>query len=233
MSNFLNTLDTKDIIQRQVEVPKKEQINNVPFQEFLKNSIENEGFETIKSSFYSSKFSLEQIPTQQKIDLDQENSIVYYQIPYTLRSNGVIPNTFTIEYASGDELVDDGNGNLVNENEEIIGNIFYNSGVIIVKGSGSFDSTTPYNSIKDDNSIIFYDRNTFFLKEQYFVKIPEGKFSNTSNTTFKNSESEYPFFTKIVLLNDENEPILVATINKPIPTDQSSLVVIDVTNPIY
>ena len=231
MSKYLKQLQTEDVIEQIITVPKREWIESVPFVQYFDVFGDDEGFKTIQNAIYSSNSILSILPYQEKIDL--EDNFLYYQIPFENRSNGVIPNTFTIEYASGDELVDDGRGNLVNEEDEIVGNIFYNSGIIVVKGNGTFENETPYSDLINEDSIIHYDRETYFVKQNFFIKINPNDYNNSSNPSFFESESESPYFTKVILTNDLGEVILVASLNKPLPTNQDVLVVVDTTIPIY
>jgi hypothetical protein len=231
MSSFLKTLPTEDIIEQIIEVPKREWIQNVPFEHFFNTFGSDEGFKTIENAFYSKNSLIPTVSYQKKIDL--EDSFLYYQIPFKNRSDGVLPNTFVIEYASGDEIIDDGNGNLINIDEEIVGNIFYNSGIVVVKGDGQFENGVLYSQLEDSDSIMYFDKKTFFLKQKFFIKINPSDYNSSSNPSFFGSNVESPLMTRVILTNDQDEVILAGTLNKPIPTDQETLVVIDATIPIY
>ena len=85
-----------------------------------------------------------------------------WQLPTNIIGEGIKPGSLVVSHSGGPgfRLVDDGNGNVLNENGFVRGNIFYSSGIIVT--SGAFVDLF-YAEMQDENgSAVAGTRNIYF-----------------------------------------------------------------------
>lgn len=197
--------------------------------DFTAYAVSDPFYNSLKNLFYNDDLSpIEYVPDQ---ELQTLNDFVYFQIPYEQRGDSVVPNKFTITNGT-DSITDDGNGNLVDANdgtETIIGNIFYETGVIVITSDNNFtNSGTPIKTDIAGNSVtINYQRKAFFIHNKYYIDIDQDEYTYSTNETFKDSDAPHPFLTSVSLFNNKNQLIAVARLSKPISTETDIFLILD------
>ena len=219
MRTFSEENKTREI----VSTGRSETFNTIDFKEYTASDA---FYRSIEELFYTGS-AVEYIPEQVR---NQSASYTHYQIPYNKRSGGLYANTFVLESGSL-KLVDDGNGNLTDANDPLephVGNIFYNSGNIMITSEGTFhNSSTKYKEIKNLNVTLSYKRETFFVHNKYFIDVNADDYTFSMNPTFRDSKAPHPFLTTIYLYNEKNEKIAVAKLSKPVSTENDVFIILD------
>lgn len=197
-----------------LSLKRDETITNVPFDEYSHTTA---SYYMVSSSFYGA-FPLETVQNQTLVL--NTSSIIVYQPPLNMRGDSIVPSTIEIT-TDNFNLIDDGNGNLFDDfNLTFVGNVFYNTGLFVI-------SNLDYNELLNGNSTIFYKRFANFIENKYIVDIEEKKYTFSINPTFKDSDAQNPFLTKILLYNSLNEVIAVGTLNRPVELDTNITIILD------
>lgn len=185
---------------------------------------------SIKHLYYTSGSFQEYNARRNYVDSDKlkyvsrslDDRIRVINIPRKKIGDQIKPKSVVIiEASSSKTIIDDGNYNLYisgSSPREIIGNVFYDTGHIII-------SSESYSSSLDNFDLSF--QSTIQIKEYEVVcTILEGEFNYTSNPTavsgntsfYKNefvSSSLKPLITTIGLYNSDNELLMVGKLGKP------------------
>lgn len=178
----------------------------------------------LQSSTTQSRF----FPTGSNADI----SVI--SIPVTLFGENIVPTTFELTYTSSlsemFNIVDDGEGNLINENQ-IVGQIFYSHGnIIFTSGSLSTLGTDVESNL--DNLKVNFSSSLTLYENQYKCVITENEFLFSQNPTLLSGslDDQYydfvtgsiftPYITTVGLYNDINELLLVGKLSSPIPISQ-------------
>jgi hypothetical protein len=173
------------------------------------------------------------IPYQRYFPVGTDKAIKVTSIPKTEFGESIVPGT--VVYGT---FIDDKSGNLRSSgNEDVLGNIFYDQGIIVTYGTnGSGNSPTVDGSITYSGSYTVY--NT-----QYKCTAGPNEFNYSMNPTLlSNSNTEYdtsivdspdfmPYVTTIGLYNDDQELMMVAKLAHPLQlnpyTDTSFVIRLD------
>lgn len=186
---------------------------------------------------YFSGSPQEYIPLQKLNTFDPSGSVVFHQIPLRRRGYGITPRTFVMTVDSSNQtLVDDGNGNLLQEGTTThVGNIFYNSGNVFIYNTGSFSGGgIPFLDIADPSYVkdIRFVREMKFVEERVYLSVDSSQYTFSTNPSFIYSDAPHPFITKIVLYNDNNEAIMVGHLSRPVEVDNDISIVLDMLETI-
>jgi hypothetical protein len=214
--------------------PKKIFYNDVPFVEYTYG--QDLEFNDIYVAYFSGS-ATEYIPNQNFDGFDPTGSVVFHQIPLRYRGYGITPNTFSMTVGSSAQaLVDDGYGNLLESGTtNRVGNLFYNSGNIFIYNTGSFSNGGDDFMDIDENSLtknIRFTREMKFVEKRVYLTIDSAKYTFSTNPSFVTSDAQYPFITKIILYNDNNEAVMVANLSRPVYLDNDISVVLDLLETI-
>jgi len=171
--------------------------------------------------FVKNKTKLESISNQV---VEESDNYYYYQIPFENRGYGIIPTkvVITTDVTDYENIFDDGHGNLqviIDENKIKVGNIFYNSGVILLYHNDLIENITSVD--------IIFKRKVEFLKREYYVNVNRNEFPTSANDTFLDSDAPYPYITNIILFNEYGEAIKKASLSKPIKTEEDMLLILE------
>jgi len=188
---------------------------------------------SIKHLYYTSGSRQEYNARRNYVDSDKlkyvsrslDDRIRVINIPYKKIGDQIKPTSVVIiENSSSKTIVDDGNYNLYisgSSPREIIGNVFYDTGHIII-------SSQSYSSSLDNFDLSF--QSTIKIKEYEVVcTVLEGEYNYTSNPTATMtgsgnygfymtpfvSSSLKPLITTIGLYNSDNELLMVGKLGRP------------------
>lgn len=157
-----------------------------------------------------------------------EYDFMYVRVPSTLDGDTIKKNTFKMSYLDSNEIVDDGYGNLKLENE-VVGNIFYEDGVIFIDNFKYFFGTKlPLSFLYDGSSYvdIEYQSSVHLQKETIQLFLNRSIYNFSTNPTY--SDENVPlFFTGVGLYNEKDELIMMSKISKPIEFDDDILLVLE------
>jgi len=112
-----------------------------------------------------------------------------WQLPTNIIGEGIKPGSLVVSHSGGQgfRLVDDGNGNVLNGNGILRGNIFYSSGIIVTSGPLV---DLLYAEMQDENgSVAGGTRNIYFkstlsmTEHEYYCTIQDGEFNQSVNPT--------------------------------------------------
>ena len=136
-----------------------------------------------------------------------------------------------------DELINDGysvtlqdveniqaNFEYIKNQEDIVGNIFYNSGNIFLYKYVFGDVFNDFNANILD---IEYLRKVEFLRESFYANLISNETTFSMNNTFMDSDAPIPYVTNIILFNDDNDAIMRARLSKPIKCKRDILFLIE------
>jgi len=135
-----------------------------------------------------------------------------YNIPTKNFGESIVPGTFSATF--GVAITDDSNGNLVNSSNAILGNIFYDQGIAIAPGAGSF------------TSVSFSGSYTIY-QSQYKCTTGPDEFNLSMNPSLGETATDYnlsivdspefmPFVTTIGLYNENQDLLAVAKLSNPV-----------------
>jgi hypothetical protein len=215
--------------------PKRILVGDVEFQKYFSSE---SMFRYVYTSFYSGS-ALEYIPEQNLDEFDVTGSFVYYQVPLNKRGYDIKRNTFSITVNNNYYIDDDGFGNLYERGTtKFVGNVFYNIGIVNILNTGSFENS----SINfQDLDVSIYEKNiTFvrdmkFIEERIHVSIDSDAYTYSTNPTFQFTgfrDAPFPYLTKIILYNDDNEIIAVASLSRPVELSTDVFLVLDMLETI-
>ena len=145
-------------------------------------------------------------------------------------------------------IKDDGRGNLFSTNAEhsqsnlspsssdnYVGNIFYNTGVVVLSETGSWSGSVNYTDISTQNySVKFQSTHTLYIQE-YDITVRGSDLNGSNNPTAKSGSTnpsistDYgqldsqltssgwsPYITTVGLYNDDNDLLVAGRISQPI-----------------
>ena len=142
-------------------------------------------------------------------------------IPKQVYGEFIKPNSFKLITDNSTEYIDDGNGKIVNgSSEEVVGDIIYTHGIIVLRNDITVDSLEFKNSLT--------------LKTlRVTAKVESAEFNFTSNPSALSLEKEEgviaqsggeirdpklsPYMTTVGLYNDRDELLAVAKVPQPVP----------------
>lgn len=152
------------------------------------------------------------------------SEIAVVSIPKTLFGDNIHPGTLVLT-VEGDEITDNGEGVLYHAGE-IVGNVLYSHGMIIITDESHF-SVTTFTGIEQSTDIRIVFRNSYTLFEhQYRCKMNQSQLSHTNNPSAhtdgvlnSNVDIDYfqPYITTVGLFNDAHELVAIGKLNKPVP----------------
>jgi len=194
------------------------------------------------------------LPQVREFPTGSNDIIGVVSIPTKLFGERIQPGTFKISNASKHITVaDDANGNLVSqEANQIVGQIFYNHGLIVITENGELDldvygeaiygqsiygstDTTYIESLILSSSVECSFSSSYTLYEtQYKCTIDSNEYSFTLNPTvisgstdgtvydFATSSYFDPYVTTVGLYNEAQDLIAVAKLGKPLPLNSTT-----------
>ncbi len=168
-------------------------------------------------------------------------SLGVLSIPSKLYGNYIQPSSFNLTF--GDfEVTDDGEGNLILDNDNC-GNIIYDQGVAILTRSASINSNTFATNFVSASHISCSFSSSFNIYEtQYKCTLRANEYNCSLNpsllknygqnsiiTSGSNEYNDYvtgsdfsPFITTVGLYNENQELIAVGKLAQPLPTSQTT-----------
>jgi hypothetical protein len=186
------------------------------------------------------------LPPNRKFPTGSNAQIGIYSIPSSLFGESIKPGTFSIEYSTGTTTIvtDDGNGNLISENDKV-GDIIYQQGIVLIyetsKGSSSVFNGAKYNNptsifgspfqfMMDLNNVTCSFQSTMTVYEsQYKCTFSPNEFNYTQNpSSISGSKNEgvpydfvtgsffQPYITTVGLYNNANELMAVGKLSQPL-----------------
>jgi len=201
---------------------------------------------TIQSPIYFNYPQSFVFDTQRFFPTGSNETIGIISIPSKVYGDSIIPNSF-IYNDNGDSftITDDGNGKLIcssSAGNEIIGDIFYGHGLVIVTKQ-SFAESSDTNNIVGNLDVSMSFSSSFTLYEtQYKCTVKENEFNYSQNPTVLSGSSNSlydiytgsyfdPYVTTVGLYNDARELVAVGKLAQPLPrtrnTDTTIMVNID------
>lgn len=154
-------------------------------------------------------------------DSDVINDLYFFQIDREYRELDIVPNSIQMKFfettiSSSEEdifLSDDGNGNILYGNI-MVGNIFYNSGVIVIYNNVQIDGLLLFDDIISNYKLQFiFKYNIQFFEDFFELEISPKDYTYSFNPTY--DEEKPIFFSKIYLMNDNNDLIATAVLSRP------------------
>jgi hypothetical protein len=168
------------------------------------------------------------------------NPIFVLSIPFTLFGDYINPNSFNLE-AGGVSYTDNGEGEIININNDVVGIITYPHGLIVFTDS---DAGTFFNS---NITCSFQSARTIY-ETQYKCTIRENEFNYSLNPSLISSSGNFtnplnsscsidisgqvydfvtgsswaPYISAVGLYNDNNELLAVAKLSQPLPTSRTT-----------
>jgi hypothetical protein len=163
-------------------------------------------------------------------------------IPSTLYGDNIVPTTFKLLYDNDDGSTytasDDGEGNIYitggnnSENGNLIGQIFYSHGNIVITTSSLYNlgiqiDTDTYGYVDLENIEISFSSSIDIWETQCVCNINSNEFNYSLNPSLINQEYItgsffVPYITTIGLYNDNKELLMVGKLSNPIPSINSS-----------
>jgi len=137
-------------------------------------------------------------------------------IPSTLFNEYIEPESFKYNVSGEGELIDDGEGNIIYD-EEVIGNIIYEHGLIII--TKQIGDTLISNFINDSEASIEFVSSKKMYEIQYKCVLRENEFNFSLNPTFINNieNNPPPYITSIGLYDNDKNLLAIAKTSLPIP----------------
>jgi hypothetical protein len=165
-------------------------------------------------------------------------------IPNSLYGNYIVPKSFKMTFYPDDvismrTLIDDGEGNITyGTTGDVVGNIFYSHGIVVLTDDFLYTTSTWTNSINSSNlhgsglagitfvNLMFSSSITLY-ENKYNCTILENEFgfsqnpslaSGSTNTLYDFATGSYfsPYITTVGLYNDDKDLIAVAKLGQPL-----------------
>jgi hypothetical protein len=178
-------------------------------------------------NFQQSSFPNRELPENPNI------LIRVISIPTFLYGDIIKPGSITLEL-DNNILTDDKQGNIL-LNSEIVGNIIYHSGIIIL--TFSFNKGYGFGKYGEDtygdftNIKLKFDSQHTIYETQYRCKINQNEFNFSQNPSKDLNIEFQPYLTTIGLYDDNQNLLAVGKLSQPYPlsetTDTSFLINID------
>ena len=156
----------------------------------------------------------------------ESNAIVtIISIPRLLYGEDIAKNSFLMSYTASYNIIDDGNGNIINTSasNDHIGNIIYPMGIAIITNSN-------YQNIVNNPFTMSFTAESTIYTTEVKCHVNENDFNYTTNPTVVLSGSTpgllndnvsgsdfVPFATTVGLYNDRNELLVVGKFGTPYP----------------
>lgn len=160
----------------------------------------------------------------------ESNSIIgVLAIPSRLFGDNILPKSLTYTSDSG-SYTDDGEGNLIS-GSEIVGNIIYQHGMIIIT-SGS--DAVINNFVLSNNASVSFKSSYSIYETQYKCTIRENEFNFSQNPTLLSGSSDdtlydfatgsyfAPYITTIGLYDEQQNLIAVGKLAQPLPSSRTT-----------
>lgn len=186
-------------------------------------------------------------------NIENISSVYVVSINQAVLGLGIRPTSFRIGTgASTGSYSDDGYGRIVNENSDVIGNIFYTSGLVVLKKSQNITSLTGSVVLNDglylengSNIEVIYDSTKTIYEHRVICTLERGEFNYSTNPSIALNVSSSisgsnkimdqfasgtlaPYITTIGLYNNKMELVAigkVATPVKRIPDIEQSFII--------
>ena len=209
-------------------------------------------YHSIKNYFYLDADGLGSASVADVYEYFPSGSMFVWSIGSNYIGEGIKPDTFKIQIdGNSDNIQDDGNAKLrINKTGSVVGNIFYNHGLVAVQRNitASAASLISSDGISIQNaagvtssfqSMVNIYEHTIVCQigpSEYNATFNPTSFeTTTAGTSTFNAEifsgSVVPMITTIGLYNDSNEMLAVAKLSKPITrmkyTDQTFVIKFD------
>lgn len=159
------------------------------------------------------------------------DDLYFFQIDKKYRLLDIVPSSIELKFylnISPDDLVlyfnpvdddeeyillhDDGQGNILYKST-VVGNCFYNSGVIIIYKNININGDYLFDDIINDTKLdLLFKYNVEFFEDVIELDIKKEDYNYSFNPTY---DSEKPlFFNTVYLMNDKNEVIATAKLSR-------------------
>ena len=198
-----------------------------------------EGEDSSRGRFYN--FPQTTLTSSRYFPSESGASLGVLSIPSELYGNYIQPSSFTLTF--GDfEITDDGEGNLLLDNDNC-GNIIYNQGVAILTRSASINSNTFADDFVSASDMGCSFSSSFNIYEtQYKCTLRANEYNYSLNpsllkeygqdkilTSGSNEYNDYvtgsdfsPYVTTVGLYNENQELIAVGKLAQPLPTSRTT-----------
>ena len=209
-------------------------------------------YHSIKNYFYLDADGLGSASVADVYEYFPSGSMFVWSIGSNYIGEGIKPDTFKIQIdGNSDNIQDDGNAKLrINKTGSVVGNIFYNHGLVAVQRNITASAASLISSdgisIQNAAGVTSSFQSMVNIYEHTIVcQIGPSEYNTTFNpTSFETttagtssfnaemvSGSVVPMITTIGLYNDSNEMLAVAKLSKPITrmkyTDQTFVIKFD------
>jgi len=157
-----------------------------------------------------------------------ESTASVISIPMLLYGENIMPYTFTLDYDSY-TLSDDGKGNIIDSDEDIIGQIFYSQGIVVLTKRPHSNLSNELSSSVISDITLGFASNYTIREYQYKCEIGSNEFNYSLNPSLRSGSTVdvykdfvsqpyfNPYMTTIGLYNDKGDLLVVAKLSKPIP----------------
>lgn len=186
---------------------------------FSSSATTSSAYYSLQPLFYPTTGSALEFIQFQDRTLHSGENMIWYQVPYNKRGIGIKENTFSLTYNNLYVISDDGDGNLIH-NDENVGNVFYNTGLVFITGTGSFSgSGTSVQNIAENASLVQldYERYVEYKIDRYILNVESNKYTMSSNISYSGSNAPHPYLTRAYLYNANNDVVMEMAISRPIP----------------
>ena len=159
-------------------------------------------------------------------------------IPQKLFGENIVPSSFSLKYNTG-VTSDDGEGNLIDKNNSIVGQIFYSHGIAVFTSPpyATMGTGVTYKSVLRDVEISFSSSITIY-EHQYKCMISENEFGYSQNPSIISSSLDLsrsqndvyhdfatgsyfdPYITTVGLYNENSDLLAVAKLSYPTPVSK-------------
>ena len=209
-------------------------------------------YHSIKNYFYLDADGLGSASVADVYEYFPSGSMFVWSVGSNYIGEGIKPDTFKIQIdGNSDNIQDDGNAKLrINKTGSVVGNIFYNHGLVAVQRNITASAASLISSdgisIQNAAGVTSSFQSMVNIYEHTIVcQIGPSEYNTTFNpTSFETttagtssfnaemvSGSVVPMITTIGLYNDSNEMLAVAKLSKPITrmkyTDQTFVIKFD------
>jgi hypothetical protein len=223
-SNYLSS-SAGDYVATQSLVPGSDPSGNVYVGAVHSPLYDNYMYSTISQSRY--------FPTASGANI----SVI--SVPTKLYGEYIMPDTFKVTYTSSTypyskfNITDDGEGNLI-ANNEVVGQVFYSHGMAIITSSSLATISNDVNTISGALSkvAISYSSSFEILETQYRCTIRENEYGYSLNPSllsgstlntyydFATGSNFTPYMTTVGLYNDNQDLIAIGKFAQPIPVSR-------------
>jgi len=185
-------------------------------------------------------------PQERYFPLDSLDEFTVISIPQSIFGENILPKTFNINYKTFNGL-DDGEGNIKTLQGDVIGQIFYSHGIIVlitkkyrygeaIYGESYYGSNNDLSTLGSqlNNNIenledlnINFKASHLIYENQYKCSFNENEFLYSLNPSLLIEGEDYksiinenyftPYITNVGLYNENNELLVIGKLSQPIP----------------